>query len=135
MTALKYVLDRLKNVRQESDGYKASCPVSTHGRGRGDRDPSLSIGTDAEGNVLLKCFANCETGAVVDALGLSMADLFERRNGHRTRAGRGGSYTPSESRSTHQPATLENYAAHVGLPVGFLKGLGWGRSATTGRPP
>ena len=37
MTALKYVLDRLKNVRQESDGYKASCPVSTHGRGRGDR--------------------------------------------------------------------------------------------------
>jgi hypothetical protein len=63
---------------------------------------------------------------VVDALGLSMADLFERRNGHRTRAGRGGSYTPSESRSTHQPATLENYAAHVGLPVGFLKGLGLG---------
>ena len=132
MTALECVLDRLKNVHQEGDGYKASCPVPTHGLGRGDRNPSLSIATDAEGNILLRCFASCETEAVVDALGLSMADLFERRNGHRTRAGRGGSYTPSESRSTHQPATLENYAAYVGLPVGFLKGLGLGEARGAG---
>ncbi len=127
MNALDRVLERLENVREESEGYKASCPVLTHGQGRGDRDPSLSIGVDAEGNVLLKCFANCENEAVVAALGLKMADLFERRNGSGNGAGGGGSYTPPKSRSTHQPpdpATLENYAAYVRLPVEFLKGLG-----------
>src|SRR5215218_1619831 len=101
MTALERVLDRLKNVRQEGDGYKASCPVSTHGQGRGDWNPSLSIGTDAEGNVLLRCFANCETEAVVEALGLSMADLFKQRNSYRISMGGGGYHTPSELRSTH----------------------------------
>jgi hypothetical protein len=91
MSALECVLDRLKNVHQEGDGYKASCPVPTHGLGRGDRNPSLSIATDAEGNILLRCFASCETEAVVDALGLSMVDLFEQHNGHRAGAG-GGEY-------------------------------------------
>jgi len=90
MSALDRVLDRLKNVRQKGDSYKASCPVPTHGLGRGDRNPSLSIGTDAEGNVLLRCFANCETEAVVDALGLRIADLFEQHTGNRTGAGGGG---------------------------------------------
>jgi hypothetical protein len=131
MTALDHVLDRLKNVQQEGDGYKASCPVPTHGRGRGDRYPSLSICTDTEGNVLLRCFANCVSEAVVDALGLSIADLFERRNGHRTGVG-GGGYNPPELRSTHQPATLENYAAYVGLPVGYLKVLGLGEISYDG---
>jgi hypothetical protein len=49
-----------------------------------------------------------------------MADLFESRNGHRG----GGSYIPSKNGSTDQPPTLENYAAHVGLSVEFLKSLG-----------
>jgi hypothetical protein len=133
VSALDRVLDRLKNVRQEGDGYKASCPVSTHGQGHGDRNPSLSIATDAEGNVLLRCFANCEIEAVVNALGLSMVDLFERRNGHRTGAG-GGYDTPSKSRSTHQPATLENYSSYVGLPVNFLKELGLGEIRYDGEP-
>ena len=134
MTALERVLDRLKNVHQEGRGYKASCPVPTHGLGRGDRNPSLSIGTDAEGNVLLRCFANCETETVVSALDLRIADLFEQRNGHRTGAGGGGSLIPSGSSSTHQPATLENYAVYVGLPVDFLKELGLGEIRYDGEP-
>lgn len=52
MNALDRVLERLDNVRAEGEGYKASCPVPTHGQGRGDRDPSLSVGVDAGGNVL-----------------------------------------------------------------------------------
>ncbi len=128
MSALDRVLERLGNVHAEGEGYKTSCPVPTHGQGRGDKDPSLSVGVDAEGNVLLKCFANCENEAVVEALGLQMRDLFERHNGHRNgRVGGGGSHTPPKSRSTHQqsdPATLENYAAYVRLPIEFLKGLG-----------
>src|SRR5215217_7848500 len=134
MTALERVLDRLKNVHQEGRGYKASYPAPTHGLGRGDRNPSLSINTDAEGNVLLRCFANCETETVVSALDLRIADLFEQRNGHRTGAGGGGSLIPSGSSSTHQPATLENYAAYVGLPVDFLKELGLGEIRYDGEP-
>ncbi len=138
MNALDRVLERLENVREESEGYKASCPVLTHGQGRGDRDPSLSIGVDAEGNVLLKCFANCENEAVVTALGLEMRDLFEHRNGSgNSRMGGGESYTPPKSRSTHQPsdpATLENYAAYVRLPVEFLKGLGLTQIHYAGEP-
>ena len=142
MSALGGVLERLDNVRAEGEGYKASCPVPTHGQGRGDRDPSLSVGVDAEGNVLLKCFANCENEAVVEALGLEMRDLFKHRNGSGKHhgngcAGGGEADTPPKSQSTHQPldpATLENYAAYVRLPIEFLKGLGLTQIHYAGEP-
>lgn len=58
-----------------------------HGKGRGDRNPSLSINADREGTVGIKCFAGCPTEEVVEELGLSMADLFEEplRQGSNTR--------------------------------------------------
>jgi hypothetical protein len=59
-----------------------------------------------------------------------MSDLFENRNVHR----RGGSYTSRKTRSTDQPATLENYAAYVGLPVAFLKSLGLKEYRHLGEP-
>jgi len=59
-----------------------------------------------------------------------MSDLFEQRDGSRG----GGSLIPLGSSSTHQPATLENYAAYVGLPVDFLKGLGLGEIRYDGEP-
>jgi hypothetical protein len=105
VTALENVLARLGNARQEGDGYRASCPLPSHGKGRGDKNPSLSIGVDSEGNVLLHCFASCDKESIVEALGLSMSDLFESRNGK----GGGGSYTSSKTQSTDQPCTLENY--------------------------
>lgn len=125
-------------MRNKGEGYRASCPVPAHGQGRGDRDPSLSVGADHEGNVLLKCFANCDNQAVVGAIGLGMRDLFEHRNGSDgIRAGEGGANTPSKARSTDQPsepATLEDYAAYVALPVGFLKGLGLREIRYLGEP-
>ena len=83
MSALDEVLGRLKNVRQEGEEHRASCPVPTHGQGRGDVDPSLRIGSDAEGNVLLKCFVGCDTASIVEALNLKMGDLYEHHNGSR----------------------------------------------------
>ena len=130
MSALETVLERTRNVRENGPGYLVSCPCRGHGKGRGDEDPNLSVDVDQEGNVLLKCFAGCDNEAVVEALGLTMADLFEQRNGR----GGGGAYTPSKTRSTHQPATLPNYAAYVGLPVDFLKGLGLGEIRYVGEP-
>jgi hypothetical protein len=59
-----------------------------------------------------------------------MADLFESRNGQ----GGGGSFTPSENGSTDQPATLENYAAYVGLPIEHLERLSLEQYYRLGKP-
>ena len=47
----------------------ACCPAHD------DHSPSLSIAVDVEGRILLRCHAGCPTPAVVEALGLTMADL------------------------------------------------------------
>src|SRR4051812_9388290 len=46
------------------------CPVPSHGKGRGDRSPSLSIqdGDEPE-RLLVHCFAGCEPSAILDAIG------------------------------------------------------------------
>jgi len=115
------VLERAQNARKAGDGWLVSCPLPGHGKGLGDRDPSVSVTEGDHGRALVNCLAGCDTEEVVSGWGLAMADLSERRNGHK---GGGGSYIPSETRSTDQPATLENYACYVGLPVQFLKALG-----------
>ena len=54
----------------------ASCPVPGHGRGRGDRRPSLSIADGERGQVLVHCFAGCDPGDVIRTLrarGVSIA--------------------------------------------------------------
>jgi hypothetical protein len=62
-----------------------SCPVPGHGRGRGDRNPSLSVREGIDGRVLVYCFAGCSAEEIVRAIGLTMADLFPE--GH-SRGGR-----------------------------------------------
>lgn len=92
MSALDRVLERLDGVKQNGAGYKARCPVPGHGQGRGDRNPSLGVSVNHEGNVLLNCYAGCHTEAVVKELGLKMSDLFEH-NGK----GGGGLLSPPET--------------------------------------
>lgn len=70
MSPLEGVLARLEGVRPSGRGYTARCPAHE------DRQASLSVSEGAGGAVLLKCFAGCDTGAVVAALGLTMRDLF-----------------------------------------------------------
>jgi hypothetical protein len=125
MMPVDLVLDRLEGVRQRGDYYyQALCPAHE------DRDPSLSVAEGEDGRALLKCFAGCETEEILAALGLEMIDLFDHRNDHRG----GGSYTSQKTTSTDQPATLENYAAYVGLPVEFLKALGLKEYRHLGEP-
>ena len=38
--------------------------------------PSLAIRECSDGRVLLHCFAGCEPGAVIEAVGLKFGDLF-----------------------------------------------------------
>ena len=81
-SAIDNVLDRVHNVRKVAGSWMGSCPVQGHGKGQGDRDPSLSIRADREGTVLIYCFAGCPADEVVEAMGLSMSDLFERKEGN-----------------------------------------------------
>jgi replicative DNA helicase len=66
------------SVRRVSDGWLVTCPAHD------DRNPSLHVSEDAEGNIGLHCHAGCETADVKDADGLDWGDLFAdggRRNG------------------------------------------------------
>ena len=65
----------------------ALCPAHD------DHTPSLSVSEGDGGKALVRCFAGCETGDVLHALGLSIHDLFER--GERNNGRRDGSRKPS----------------------------------------
>ncbi len=67
---METVLARLKGVRKSLRGWVACCPVHD------DREPSLSIGLGDEGHVLLKCFAGCTLDNIVEAMELTVSDLF-----------------------------------------------------------
>lgn len=144
--ALDNVLGQLENVRQENGGWRASCPVTGHGKGNGDTNPSLSISEGENGNILLKCRAGCATEEVLQVLGLEMKDLFvgAKRNVGSTppkshaplhhsdqkpvdKAKNGGeSDAPPDASpdTTASPGcTLEAYAKAKGLPVEFLERL------------
>ncbi|WP_195840259.1 phage/plasmid primase, P4 family [Eubacterium sp. BL-380-WT-2B] len=41
-----------------------------------DQHQSLSVGVGTDGRILLNCFAGCDTGEIVEAMDLTMKDLF-----------------------------------------------------------
>ncbi|MDP8208597.1 MAG: DUF3987 domain-containing protein [Candidatus Electryonea clarkiae] len=67
------------NPKRNGTGWQASCPVPDHGRGKGDRSPSLSFGQDNQGNAWVKCFVGCSTEQVLSALDLEKRDLFQKK--------------------------------------------------------
>jgi hypothetical protein len=50
-----------------ADGYLCRCPVPSHGKGRGDREPSLLV-KDGTRALLVKCFAGCDPRDILDEL-------------------------------------------------------------------
>jgi hypothetical protein len=127
---VELILERAEGVWRVGSGWMVSCPLPGHGRGFGDRKPSVSVTEGDDSRALVKCQAGCQTEDIVAEWGLNMSDLFENRNVHRG----GESYTPPENESTGQPATLENYAAYVGLPVEHLKALSLEQYYRLGKP-
>src|SRR5215207_8387061 len=138
------VLERLEGVKTHNGYYKALCPAHDDG------EPSLSVSEGDDARVLLKCFAGCSFGDVVEALELEQQDLFTSSASD----GGEGSVHPLKSGATvqHPPenphrnadkplqhpdatqdntatpseagVTLEGYAEYVGLPAAYLKSLG-----------
>lgn len=78
MSAFNRLLEAARSkgltVQNMPVGAMVQCPAHPDGR------PSLSV-KPIEGSVLLYCMAGCGTPEVVDALGLSMSDLFDDQNG------------------------------------------------------
>ena len=74
MTPIENILSRLEKVKQRQPGqWSACCPAHA------DKGPSLSVRETPDGAVLLHCFAGCEVGAVVAAMGLELHELFPPR--------------------------------------------------------
>ena len=73
MTPTERLLERLDRVRKSGKGWTARCPAHA------DKSASLSVAEGRDGRVLVRCFAGCETLAVVHAVGLELRDLFPER--------------------------------------------------------
>jgi putative DNA primase/helicase len=58
-------LDGVRNTN--GNGYLCRCPLPTHGKGRGDRNRSLSI-RDGDSRILVTCFAGCRREDVIGKL-------------------------------------------------------------------
>ena len=76
MSAMERVVDRLDRVQRNGTTTLASCPVHDHGKGNGDRNPSLSV-AQSDGKVLLHCMSGCHVQDVMTAIGLDWPDLFD----------------------------------------------------------
>src|SRR5215212_956146 len=75
-------IGRALKGRRNGAGWLVSCPCPNHGKGRGDRSPSLSVADGDDGRLLLRCFAGCEFLDVLDELqrrGLVDDDRYEPR--------------------------------------------------------
>ena len=74
MTALDRVLGKLEGVQKSGSEFAAWCPV--HEADGNGHSRSLSVKHD-DGKVLLCCHAECSSDAVLGAIGLTFADLFD----------------------------------------------------------
>lgn len=91
------VLGRLENYTERGGEFRARCPAH-----QGNSEDSLSIKEGEDGRVLLVCHAGCDTGEIVDALGLGLVDLFSH-NGqerpHEAAAKKAGSKAPNKEKT------------------------------------
>ncbi len=107
---LDHVLAQLKGVRTSLRGWRACCPAHA------DSEPSLSIGLGEQGQVLLKCFAGCSLERIVEAMGLTITDLFPDGATTAEQASSNGAH--------HQALTLLDLSLAKQLPWKFLFHLG-----------
>ena len=60
-TTARSIAQALPGSIRNGNGYLCRCPVTSHGKGRGDRNPSLSIADGDDGKLLVRCFAGCNS--------------------------------------------------------------------------
>ena len=96
-------VNRLEGVTGHDGQYSARCPAHD------DKNASLSVGKGDNGKILIHCHAGCSCAAILSAMGLTEADLFddnrkfsrERKKGHREIVAR-YDYTDTQGRLLNQ---------------------------------
>lgn len=58
----------LGNAKRANGQWVASCPVPSHGKGNGDKNPSLSISISDEGKPLFHCHGGCSQEEVFQTI-------------------------------------------------------------------
>ena len=56
------------NAKKANGQWVASCPVPSHGKGNGDKNPSLSVHIDDEGKPLFHCHGGCTQESVFQTI-------------------------------------------------------------------
>lgn len=102
MNPVENLLQRLEKVKGRNGSWTARCPAHADG------SPSLAVRQADDGRVLLHCFAGCDTQSVVEAVGLSMSDLFPPEEKRRE--------YPTEGKPIMKPAF---YASDLMRIIGF----------------
>jgi hypothetical protein len=74
MSAAQRLLDRLGGKIKQTSPSRWICRCPAHE----DRCPSLSIRELEDGRLLIHCFAGCGAADIVSAVGLTLADLFDK---------------------------------------------------------
>jgi DNA primase len=92
MAEVADLLTRLDKVSGKHPTWKARCPAHK------DNSPSLHITQADDGRILIYCFAGCGTGDVMDAIGMSLSDLFP--------TGRLGHYMPGKNHKHRNSETV-----------------------------
>lgn len=59
-TTARSIAQALSGSIRNGKSFLCRCPVATHGKGRGDRNRSLSIADGDDGKLLVRCFAGCD---------------------------------------------------------------------------
>ena len=54
--------------KRNGTGWLVRCPCPNHGKGRGDRSPSLSVADGDDGRLLLRFFTGCEFADILEEL-------------------------------------------------------------------
>jgi hypothetical protein len=70
--AVQRILSGLKRMQANGGGWEALCPAHD------DNRRSLSVAVGREGCALIKCHAGCSVDAILDKLGLTKRDLFDK---------------------------------------------------------
>jgi hypothetical protein len=62
------IAKQLGNARRANGQWVASCPVPGHGKGNGDKNPSLSISINDDGKPLFHCHGGCSQEEVFNTI-------------------------------------------------------------------
>lgn len=67
MTASLVAVAKALSGHRNGKGFLCRCPVPSHGKGNGDRHPSLSV-SDGDKGLLVRCFSGCDPRDVLTEL-------------------------------------------------------------------